>query len=81
MKLAIALALYGGCPKNVNGTQRYAYYKNWLMSDSHCMCISGKHRIRGDINVLLLGDPGTAKSQVLKYCEKAAPRAVYATGT
>ncbi|CAM9609743.1 unnamed protein product [Phaeothamnion confervicola] len=42
--------------------------------------INNKHRIRGDINVLLLGDPGTAKSQVLKYCEKTAPRAVYTTG-
>ncbi|SPN99524.1 probable DNA replication licensing factor (nimQ) [Cephalotrichum gorgonifer] len=36
--------------------------------------------IRGDINVLLLGDPGTAKSQVLKYVEKTAHRAVFATG-
>ena len=42
--------------------------------------INDKHRIRGDINVLLLGDPGTAKSQVLKYAEKTAPRAVYSTG-
>ncbi len=40
----------------------------------------GKHAIRGDINVLLLGDPGTAKSQVLKYVEKTAHRAVFATG-
>ncbi|KAI9823730.1 MAG: MCM DNA helicase complex subunit [Thelocarpon impressellum] len=40
----------------------------------------GKHRIRGDINILLLGDPGTAKSQVLKYIEKTAHRAVFATG-
>eukprot|EP00605_Chrysophyceae_sp_TOSAG23-4_P001465 GSChrysophyteH1.ASY1.ANO1.1601.1 assembled CDS len=41
---------------------------------------NGTHRVRGDINVLLLGDPGTAKSQVLKYAEKTAPRSVFATG-
>ncbi|KAL4966013.1 MCM DNA helicase complex subunit MCM2 [Aspergillus stella-maris] len=40
----------------------------------------GKMAIRGDINVLLLGDPGTAKSQILKYVEKSAHRAVFATG-
>ncbi|KAF2739512.1 MCM-domain-containing protein [Polyplosphaeria fusca] len=40
----------------------------------------GRMSIRGDINVLLLGDPGTAKSQILKYIEKTAHRAVFATG-
>jgi len=42
--------------------------------------IGGKHKIRGDINMLLLGDPGTAKSQFLKYVEQIFPRVVYTTG-
>ncbi len=41
--------------------------------------INHKLRIRGDINILLLGDPGTAKSQFLKYVEKTAHRSVFAT--
>ncbi|ODM92016.1 DNA replication licensing factor mcm2 [Orchesella cincta] len=39
-----------------------------------------KHQVRGDINILLCGDPRTAKSQFLKYVGKTAPRCVYATG-
>lgn len=39
----------------------------------------GTHR-RGDINVLLLGDPSTAKSQFLKFASKTAPIAVYTSG-
>lgn len=38
------------------------------------------HTIRGDINVLLMGDPGTAKSQILRSIARIAPRAVLATG-
>jgi len=41
---------------------------------------SNGHRLRGDINVLILGDPGMAKSQFLKYVEKLGQRAVYTTG-
>ncbi|XP_062270636.1 DNA replication licensing factor MCM2 [Scomber scombrus] len=58
IKRALALALFGGEPKNPGG----------------------KHKVRGDINVLLCGDPGTAKSQFLKYIEKVSTRAVFTTG-
>ena len=36
--------------------------------------------IRGDANVLFLGDPGTAKSQLLQYVAKIAPRGLYTSG-
>jgi DNA replication licensing factor MCM4 len=38
-------------------------------------------RIRGEINVLLCGDPGTSKSQILGYVHKIAPRGMYTSGT
>lgn len=37
-------------------------------------------RIRGEINVGLIGDPGIAKSQLLKHIAQVAPRGVYTTG-
>ncbi|XP_012276797.1 DNA replication licensing factor Mcm2 [Orussus abietinus] len=58
IKMALALVIFGGEPKNPGD----------------------KHKVRGDINVLLCGDPGTAKSQFLKYTEKIAPRAIFTTG-
>ncbi|MDW0339979.1 MAG: minichromosome maintenance protein MCM [Nitrososphaeraceae archaeon] len=35
---------------------------------------------RGDINIFLVGDPGTAKSEMLKFAAKIAPRGLYTSG-
>jgi replicative DNA helicase Mcm len=37
-------------------------------------------RVRGDIHMLFVGDPGVAKSQLLRYMVKLAPRGVFASG-
>ncbi len=37
-------------------------------------------RIRGDIHIALIGDPGTAKSQILRYMATMAPRGIYTSG-
>ena len=59
---------------------------SWLFSGNvylqqiiFCRLPDGLTR-RGDINVLLLGDPGTAKSQLLKFVEKVSPIGVYTSG-
>jgi replicative DNA helicase Mcm len=36
--------------------------------------------IRGELNTLLIGDPGTAKSQLLQYVARIAPRGLYTSG-
>ena len=36
--------------------------------------------VRGELNVLLIGDPGTAKSQLLQYVARIAPRGLYTSG-
>jgi MCM P-loop domain len=38
------------------------------------------NRKRGEINVLMCGDPGTSKSQLLGFVHKTAPRGIYTSG-
>ena len=42
--------------------------------------LSDGMKIRGNMNILLMGDPGIAKSQLLKYISHISPRGVYTTG-
>lgn len=42
--------------------------------------LEDKTRIRGDIHILIMGDPGIGKSQMLKYVSKLAPRGIYTSG-
>lgn len=51
------------------------------------MLLGGVHKttkeginLRGDINVAIIGDPASAKSQMLKYISNFLPRAVYTSG-
>ncbi|KAG9335923.1 hypothetical protein JZ751_003480 [Albula glossodonta] len=71
LKKAIACLLFGGSRKR------------WVLISSSCQDLAGLPdglTRRGDINLLMLGDPGTAKSQLLKFVERCSPIGVYTSG-
>jgi replicative DNA helicase Mcm len=51
-----------------------------LMVGSTQRILQDGTKIRGDINIFLVGDPGTAKSEMLKFCARVAPRGLYTSG-
>ena len=51
-----------------------------LMAGSTQRQLQDGSKIRGDINIFLVGDPGTAKSEMLKFCARIAPRGLYTSG-
>ncbi len=42
--------------------------------------LEDKTHVRGDMHILIVGDPGIGKSQILKYVSKLAPRGIYTSG-
>lgn len=65
-----------------------AIYGHWDIKEAIALALFGGVpkitpdgiRIRGDIHILVVGDPGTAKSQLLQYVARIAPRGIYTTG-
>ena len=51
-----------------------------LMVGSNQKQMPDGSKTRGDINIFLVGDPGTAKSEMLKFCARIAPRGLYTSG-
>jgi|GEM_PF-312354 len=67
VKKGVLLLLFGGTNKEM---------------DQSAGDVRSTHRMRtrGELNVLLCGDPGTSKSQILSYVHKLAPRGIYTSG-
>ena len=73
VKKAVALMLLGGVERNISNsnTKNDSETSEGLSTSTH---------IRGDINLMLVGDPSTAKSQMLRFVLGIAPLAIATTG-
>ena len=67
------------CPE-IWGMQEVKQALLLLMVSGNTKQMADGMKIRGTINVLLMGDPGVAKSQLLKHISSFAPRGIYTTG-
>ena len=65
---------------SIFGNQHVKYAVALQMFSSEARVLHDKTRIRGDSHILLVGDPGVAKSQILKYINLVAPRSIYTSG-
>ena len=72
--------IYNSIAPSIYGHQQIKRALTLAMFGGVPKVVDGTHKIRGDINVLLLGDPGIAKSQFLKSVQKIFYRCIYTTG-
>jgi len=72
--------IYKSIAPNIFGHEDVKKAIACLMFGGSRKFLRGGTKLRGDINVLLLGDPSVAKSQFLKYVHQVAPIGVYTSG-
>jgi len=89
IKKGILCMLFGGnqvrVKRGTSAESNATRGRSWLDEDEeeeeqHSGSVKSKLHKRGDINVLLCGDPGTSKSQLLGYVNKLSARGVYTSG-
>ena len=65
---------------SIFGNEQVKYAVALQLFSSEAKILNDETRIRGDSHILLVGDPGVAKSQILKYINLVAPRSIYTSG-
>ena len=83
VKKALLLQLVGGCmflDSTYHSPHTFSPKHIYQKKNTGTRQLPDGMRIRGDINICLVGDPGMAKSQLLKAVSVIAPRCVYTTG-
>ncbi len=83
VKKGVLCMLFGGNSRRVkkgSDDRRRRLEQDPSNDDENYIADTSKLNKRGDINILLCGDPGTSKSQLLSYVHKLAPRGVYTSG-
>ncbi|MGC8613232.1 MAG: minichromosome maintenance protein MCM [Conexivisphaera sp.] len=72
--------LVGSFAPSISGHEDFKEAILLMLAGAPQIMLPDGSSVRGNINVLLVGDPGTAKSELLKYAARAAPRGLYTTG-
>ena len=75
VKLSVLLMLLGGVPRNEEGSLAVQDQSNGGLGGGE-----GRSRVRGDIHMLLIGDPGLGKSQLMRFAAMLSHRSVVANG-